>query len=155
MNSDAIEIPQPWLEDSLEQLGLRKRDRCLVLSCPTSAHVAAVSHLVGRAATIVVVEPDLSLAELASRGKHEDLEVLNCTPSGDERFGTFDALLACPLTTMGWSLTLWADLIDPDVQKMRRLKDDEQEQKAETTIAILREEVDEAARNTMWDPHAH
>lgn len=111
MKSDATEIPQPWLEDSLEQLNLRKRDRCLVLSCPTSAHVGAVSRLVGRTATIVVVEPDLSLAELASQGKHEDLKVLNCTPVGGERFGTFDALLACPLTTMGWSLTLWADLI--------------------------------------------
>ncbi len=104
-------IPQPWLEDALEQLDLRPRDRCLVLSCPTQAHVDAVAGIVGQTATIVVVEPDLELAELACQGRHDNLEVRAHAPEGGERFGTFDALLACPLTTMGWPIELWTDLI--------------------------------------------
>lgn len=104
-------LPQPWLEDALEQLNLRRRDRCLVLTCPTQAHIVAVSQIVGQTAHIVVVEPDEELAEFASRGKHDNLEVLAFEPSGHERFGTFDALLACPLTTIGWSIEIWTELI--------------------------------------------
>ncbi len=104
-------LPQPWLADAMEQLDLRKRDRCLVLGCPTPAHVAAVSAAVGSTATIVVVEPDAELAQRAARGGHERIEVLAHTPDGRESFGTFDALLACPLTTMDWSINLWAELI--------------------------------------------
>ncbi len=104
-------LPQPWLADAMEQLDLRKRDRCLLLGCPTPAHVAAVSQAVGSTARIVVVEPDAELAERAARGGHERMEVLAHTPDGHESFGTFDALLACPLTTMDWSLDLWAELI--------------------------------------------
>jgi hypothetical protein len=104
-------LPQPWLDDALEQLDLRRDDRCLVLTCPTPAHVAAVSRVVGKTARIVVVEPDQELAEFAARGKHENLEVLAYEPEGHERFGTFDALLACPLTTIGWSIEVWTELI--------------------------------------------
>jgi SAM-dependent methyltransferase len=99
------------LEDALEQLDLRRDDRCLVLTCPTRAHVAAVSRIVGRAARIVVVEPDRELAELASEERHEALDVLAFAPSGSERIGTFDAVLACPMSTMGWPLARWASLI--------------------------------------------
>ncbi len=117
MKPDAvIDIPQPWLENALEQLDLRRRDRCLVLTCPTQAHLGAVSQIVGRTASIVVVEPDEKLAKLASRGNHEQLEVLAYEPKGSESFGTFDALLACPLTTMGWSIELWGDLIAPNLR---------------------------------------
>ena len=105
------DLPQPWLEDSLLQLDLRERDRCLVLTCPTRAHVAAVSGIVGRTSTIVVVEPDRELAELAAEGNHENLDVLNRRPRAGDHFGMFDALLACPLTTMGWDMDLWSDLI--------------------------------------------
>lgn len=104
-------IPQPWLNDALEQLDLRKGDRCLMLGCPTDAHLKAVSEIVGREASIVVVEPDVELAERASESKHEHLEVLAYTPEPDDRFGTIDAVLACPLTTMDWSLELWTRLI--------------------------------------------
>lgn len=106
-----LELPQPWLEDSLEHLDLRRRDRCLVLGCPTRAHLGAVSQVIGQTAAIVVVEPDRELAEMAAEARHQNLEVLHYTPRGGERFGVFDALLACPLTTMGWSLSLWADLV--------------------------------------------
>ena len=104
-------LPQPWLEDALQQLDLRRRDRCLMLGCPTAAHLSAVSELVGRSANIVVVEPDGRLAEIATKGKHEHLEVLPYTPQNDDKFGVFDALLACPLTTMAWPLPLWSSLI--------------------------------------------
>lgn len=104
-------IPQPWLTNALEQLDLRKGDRCLMLGCPTSAHLVAVSQIVGREAGIVVVEPDVGLAERASKSPHEHLEVLAYKPEAGDRFGTIDAVLACPLTTMDWSLELWANLI--------------------------------------------
>ena len=116
MTDAVIDIPQPWLENALEQLDLRRRDRCLVLTCPTQAHLGAVSELVGRTASIVVVEPNENLAKLASRGEHEHLEVLAYEPKGGESFGTFDAMLACPLTTMGWSIELWGDLIAPNLR---------------------------------------
>jgi SAM-dependent methyltransferase len=112
----AVSLPQPWLEDSLDQLDLRPKDRCLLLGCPTPAHLAAVSQLVGRRASIVVVEPDADLAGQATKADHKRLEVLACAPRGDERFGTFDALLACPLTTMGWPLELWCQLISHNLR---------------------------------------
>ena len=104
-------IPQPWLVDAIEHLDLRQGDRCLMLGCPTTAHLMAVSQIVGRDASIVVVEPDVDHAERASKSQHERLEVLAYTPQASDRFGTIDAVLACPMTTMGWTLPLWAELI--------------------------------------------
>ena len=104
-------LPQPWLEDALEQLDLRRHDRCMVLTCPTKAHIAAVAKIVGRTARILVVEPDRKLAESAARFRHEGLEVIIHEPEPGERLGTFDALLACPLTTRGWPLSYWHQVI--------------------------------------------
>ncbi len=109
-------IPQPWLADSLEQLDLRQHDRCLMLGCPTDAHLSAVAEIVGRQAAIVVVEPDTGLAENAARSQHQHLEVLAYTPGPGDRLGSFDALLACPLTTMDWSLMLWTKLIGSNLR---------------------------------------
>lgn len=109
-------IPQPWLIDALEQVDLRKGDRCLMLGCPTDAHLVAVSQIVGREASIVVVEPDVGLAERASKSQHQQLEVLAYNPEAGDRFGTIDAVLACPLTTMNWSLELWANLISANLR---------------------------------------
>lgn len=104
-------LPQPWLEEDLEHLDLRRDDRCLLLSCPTPAHVAAVSQAVGRDARIVVVERRRARAEAAAELPHPALEVVHLDDAaGDEHFGTFDALLACPLTTLGWGLPVWTGL---------------------------------------------
>ena len=109
-------LPQPWLVDALEQLDLRQGDRCLLLGCPTITHLQAVSKLVGPKASIVVVEPDITCAERASAWQHEHLEVLACTPEDGDRFGTLDAVLACPLTTMDWPLELWTKLISSNLR---------------------------------------
>ena len=106
-----MNLPQPWLADAMERLDLRDQDRCLVLGCPTPAHVGAVSQAVGHNALIVVVEPDEELAEHTATGQHETLEVMNFEPDPDESLGSFDAILACPLTTMGWSAAHWSQLI--------------------------------------------
>ena len=109
-------LPQPWLVDALELLDLRQGDRCLLLGCPTITHLQAVSKLVGPKASIVVVEPDITCAERAADWQHERLEVLACTPEDGDRFGTLDAVLACPLTTMDWPLELWTKLIPSNLR---------------------------------------
>ena len=114
------DIPQPWLADALELLDLRRKDRVLVFSAPTPAHVAAVRQSIGRAGRTVVIEPQRELAEeLAARMGDDvdgDVEVLSVMPSGEESYGSFDACLACPLHTMGLPVQFWGNLFSHNLR---------------------------------------
>lgn len=103
-------IPQPWLADALELLDLRRNDRVLVFSAPTMAHVAAVRQSVGSGGRTLVIEPDRLAARQIDDATLADVEVLHQAPSSDESLGDFDAMLACPLLTLGLTPGFWCNL---------------------------------------------
>jgi hypothetical protein len=109
-------IPQPWLQDALELLDLRRNDRVLVFSAPTMAHVAAVRRVVGTGGRTVVVEPDRNIAKQIAEQAEVDIEVLSHPPDGNENFGEFDAMLACPLFDPGLAPSSWGRLFSNNLR---------------------------------------
>lgn len=99
-----------WLADDLAHLAVRRGERVLVVTAPPDAHVAALCRAVGPAGRVLVVEPDRGRAVRLSGGDPAALEVVSTALVGGERFGTFDAMWAAPLTRDGWSTELWAGL---------------------------------------------
>jgi len=91
----------PWSMAAIELAYLHRHDRVLVAGVARVGVVDAIAHQVGARGTVLVVEPDRSLAEqIADRGMPQ-VEVLAMAPVG-ERFGAFDALLCCPWTMPPW-----------------------------------------------------
>jgi hypothetical protein len=109
-------IPQPWLADALELLDLRRNDRVLVFSAPTMAHVSAVRQSVGSSGRTMVIEPDLVVAEEIAQAARADVEVVNRVPSAGESLGDFDAMLVCPLMTLGLEPAFWGDLFSNNLR---------------------------------------
>ena len=109
-------IPQPWLADALELLDLRRNDRVLIFSAPTMAHVAAVRQSVGTGGRTVVVEPDRAVATQIAEAAHAGVEVLSYSPDGNESFGNFDAMLACPLFDPGLAPGAWGSLFSNNLR---------------------------------------
>ncbi len=81
-----------------------------MLSAPTQAHIKAVAHSVGRSGMVMAVEPNRSQAERLAKKAANNISVVAIEPEGEEKFGTFDAILACPLSTLGWPLEKWTSL---------------------------------------------
>lgn len=101
--------PQPWIASSLELVDLRREDRVLVIGLDQPAHLAAVRRAVGGDGAVLLVEPRAAAArELA---EHCEVDVIVRRPSGDERFGTFDAVIGAAMTNPEWEVTVWGRLV--------------------------------------------
>jgi len=99
----------PWSMAAIELAYLHRHDRVLVAGAARVGVVDAIAHQVGARGTVLVVEPDRSLAEqIADRGMPQ-VEVLAMAPVG-ERFGAFDALLCCPWTMPPWPSESFCDI---------------------------------------------
>lgn len=95
----------PWFHATLELLDLRRHERVLAIGC-TAPQLRAVARLVGDGGELTAIEPDRTRAERLAREPIAGLAVVAATPGAD-RFGSFDALLACPLVAPPWP---WAEL---------------------------------------------
>ena len=87
--------PAPWMQAAIALLDVRRRDR--LLACEVeSAHVRALATLVGKDGELVVVLGDAARAQELAALDLPQLRVLAHALTGDERFGTFDAMLLAP-----------------------------------------------------------
>lgn len=112
----SVGIPQPWLADALELLDLRRNDRVLVFSAPTLAHVAAVRQSVGNRGRTMVIESDRAVATEIAGATRDGVEVVNRLTSAGESLGDFDAILACPLMTLGLAAGFWGSLFSDNLR---------------------------------------
>jgi len=100
---------QPWFDAALQLLDLRRQDRVLVLHGEPE-QVRALAALVGTRGEITVVQPDRALAETIANFELSPVEVLAHDTRGDERFGSFDAMLIAPRWAPGWADGAYAEL---------------------------------------------
>lgn len=103
----ASDVEHPWFPEVMDLLDLRRRDRVLLITAPHPSYVEAVAQRVGSGGDILVLEPDPDAAAKVAEVMPQ-VEIIALAPTGQEMFGTFDALLACPLSTPDWPLELWA-----------------------------------------------
>lgn len=100
----------PWFGAALGLVEPKRQDRALLV-CPASVHhVRALAAQVGPRGSVMVIEPERSLAELIADAELPQVEVLALTPSGDERFGNFDVMVCCPFGLPPWPLGLWGEV---------------------------------------------
>jgi hypothetical protein len=111
----------PWFGAALGLVEPRRQDRALLV-CPASVHHArAVAAQVGTRGSVMVVEPERALAEQIADAELPQVEVLALTPSGDERFGTFDVMVCCPFGLPPWPLDLWGEVARANLRPGGRL----------------------------------
>ena len=103
----ASDVEHPWFPEVMDLLDLRRRDRVLLITAQHPSYVEAVAQKVGSCGDILVLEPDKDAAAEVAEAMPR-VEIIALAPTGQEMFGTFDALLACPLSTPDWPLELWA-----------------------------------------------
>ena len=102
----ADDIEHPWFPEVMDLLDLRRQDRVLLVTAQRTGYVKAVLQRIGSQGDVVLVEPsDERATEVAAALSR--VEVIARVPTGEERFGSFDALLACPLGMPNWPLSLW------------------------------------------------
>lgn len=88
----------------------------VILSAPTLAHVEAVRRTVGSGGRTLVVEPDRRVALEIAEATRGEIQVLNRLPADDDVLGSFDAMLACPLLTLGLTPTFWSRLFSNNLR---------------------------------------
>lgn len=86
---------QPWFHAAVQALDLRSKDRVLAIGAG-EREAAALARVVGSRGHLVVVQPDRDAAEATAERVPAHVEVVHCEPGGEQRFGTFDAMLAAP-----------------------------------------------------------
>jgi hypothetical protein len=87
----------PWFAAAAELLDLRRQDRVLLIGPGQNEHVRSIASAVGRSGAITVLEPDRERAEAIAALELAQVEVLALQPVGGESFGSFDAVLHCPM----------------------------------------------------------
>lgn len=88
---------QPWFQDAVDLLDLRRQDRVLAIHTEPR-QVRALATLVGKGGVLTVVQPDRNIAEAIAELGLPHVEIFAHQLCGTERFGAFDALL-CAVTT--------------------------------------------------------
>ncbi|MBM4059813.1 MAG: hypothetical protein FJ265_01780 [Planctomycetes bacterium] len=99
----------PWFHAALELLDLRRQDRVLAFHAGPAA-VRSLAALVGGAGVVTVVQPDPAAAGAVQALGLPMVEVAAMEARGDERFGTFDAMLVAPRWLPAWPLGAYAGL---------------------------------------------
>jgi SAM-dependent methyltransferase len=100
---------QPWFHAALQLLDLRREDRVLAMHADPE-QVRNLAGLIGKGGELTVLQPDRSLAEAIAALELPQVEVLAHATSGDERFGSFDAMLVAPRTQPDWMKGAYAEL---------------------------------------------
>lgn len=100
---------QPWFQAALQLLDLRRQDRVLLLHAEPH-QVRAIGALVGHQGQVTVVQPSRNTAEAIAALALPQVEVFAHATHGDERFGTFDALLMAPPWQPDWPLGAYGEL---------------------------------------------
>ncbi len=113
--------PHPWFGAALGLVEPRRNDRALLLCAASAHHARALAAQVGPKGSLLVVEPDRSLAEKIADAKAPQVEVLAMMPGGDERFGAFDVMVCCPLGLPRWPLQHWGTLARANLRPGGRL----------------------------------
>lgn len=146
----------PWLQSSLSLLDLRRRDRVLLLAAGAVPHARAIAELVGSAGSLAVVEADPALAERIAGLEHPSLQVMAHAADGSERFGTFDALLSCPLGLPPWPVAAYGPLLRRNLRPGGRFVLDlpAPETSAELAAAVADAGMDAAALAPLSGPAA-
>lgn len=104
----AAHDPEPWAPAALARLDVRPGDRALAC-CVSLATARALAAAVGRDGALVVVGDARTAHQLANL-RLPQLQAFAHALRGDERFGAFDALLACPATGAPLPPKAWAAL---------------------------------------------
>lgn len=86
---------RPWFHAAVQLLDLRAKDRVLALAS-TDHEAQALARLVGGRGAVTIVYADRHTAEAVADHVPAHVEVAVRLLDGDERFGSFDALLAAP-----------------------------------------------------------
>ncbi len=100
---------QPWFQDAVDVLDLRRQDRVLVVH-PDPKQARALSSVVGKAGALTIVQPDRAMAQAIAELDLPHVEIFAHVLNGDERFGSFDALLCAPLTDLALALGAYGEL---------------------------------------------
>lgn len=108
--SSAGSVAPPWFQRAVEVLELRRQDRLLLVLPGGLEPVRAVRTLVGSNGAITVLEPHRRTAEAIAEGV-ADAEVIALPPVAEERFGSFDAVLAAPFAGPLPELAVWGSLL--------------------------------------------
>lgn len=88
---------QPWFHAAVQLLDVRRQDRVLALYCDLQ-QTRGLATLVGGRGELTVVVPDRAVAELVAGQAWPQVEVLAHRTTGNECYGTFDAMLIAPAT---------------------------------------------------------
>lgn len=100
---------QPWFHAAVQLLDLRREDRVLAMHADPE-QVRSLAVLIGKGGELTVLQPDRSLAEAIATMELPQVEVLAHATTGDERFGTFDAMLVAPMSQPDWMKGAYAEL---------------------------------------------
>lgn len=100
---------QPWFAAALALLDLRRQDRLLAIDV-AAEHARPLATLVGSRGELVLVLRDRQQAEGIAALALPQVTVLAHALTGDERFGTFDAMLLAPDTGPLLPLGCYPDL---------------------------------------------
>jgi hypothetical protein len=92
-----VELAQPWFDNALERLEVRRGNRLLAID-PSIAEVTALRSLVGNSGELTLVVLDRHIAEQLAEHQWEHVTVLAHATAGDETFGTHDSMLVVPRT---------------------------------------------------------
>ncbi len=112
--------PAPWMQAAIGLLDVRRRDR--LLACEVDiAPARALATIVGREGELVVVLADAVPAHELAALDLPQVRVLAHRLRGDERFGTFDALLLAPPFGPLLPLGSWAELARANLRPGGRL----------------------------------
>lgn len=101
---------QPWFAAALALLDVRRQDRLLAIDVDAE-HARTLATLVGSRGDLVLVLPDRQQAERIAALALPQVTVLAHHLTGDERFGTFDALLLAPTYGPLLPTGCYADLV--------------------------------------------
>jgi hypothetical protein len=108
------ERPQPWFLRALQVLDLRKKDRVLLAEPGSVASARAVQQAIGPHGELTVLAPHRPRAQAIAVALPA-ADGLAVAIDGDDRFGTFDAVLASPFAgplppVASWGALLHANL---------------------------------------------